>query len=78
MIPNCVRVDLGTENVGVARLQRALKNKYSSSTFPAFLTGASTHNTRIESWWGQLRKHAGQYYMDLFAELHNFALFSWF
>ncbi|KAJ8319620.1 hypothetical protein KUTeg_002828 [Tegillarca granosa] len=37
----------------------------------SFLYGKSTHNQRIEWFWGLLRKEMGQYFMDLFAEFGN-------
>lgn len=36
-----------------------------------FLYGKSTHNQRIEWFWGILRKEVGQFWMNLFADMAN-------
>ena len=66
--PQKVRTDFGTENVTIRAIQTALRANNPSS----FIAGASTHNQRIESWWGMLRRQCTQHWMTLFSCLqHN-------
>ncbi|KAJ8050818.1 hypothetical protein HOLleu_04162 [Holothuria leucospilota] len=61
-----VRAERGTENSVVAILQRYLtrdgKGNFGGET--SFLYGCSNNNQRIECWWGMLRKHCCQFWMD--------------
>ena len=71
--PKLVRTDDGTENVIVLKLQRYLR-RHGSDTFAAdksALTGASTHNQRIECWWGMLRKQCVEFWLVLLHDLNN-------
>ncbi|KAJ8319785.1 hypothetical protein KUTeg_001372 [Tegillarca granosa] len=71
--PKRIRSDLGTENGYIADMQKFLRRDH-GDTFSgekSFLYGKSTHNQRIEWFWGLLRKEMGQYFMDLFAEFGN-------
>lgn len=40
-----------------------------------FVYGRSTANQRIESWWGILRKHCAQFWMNLFQEMKDNFIF---
>lgn len=67
-----VRFDLGTENGVVERLQQSLRDLGErESSRPAFFYGTSPANQRIEAWWGQLRRHGAQFYMDFFKKLQE-------
>jgi hypothetical protein len=68
--PQMVRGDLGTENGQVARMQTVLSGQES------FLYGKSTHNQRIESFWGILRRECTQYWMDVFRPLKDEGFFT--
>ena len=64
--PQRLRGDLGTENSLVRDFQRFFQNRFS-----AYLEGASTHNQRIESWWGQFRKQCTEFWIALFSTLRD-------
>ncbi|XP_031358157.1 uncharacterized protein LOC116181857 [Photinus pyralis] len=75
--PRSVRSDLGTENRHVEQMQIFLRNNLESDdSLPPFIYGSSTHNQRIEAWWGILRKHNAQFWMDIFEDLKNEGKFS--
>ena len=69
--PRRVRADMGTKNGDVAQIQMFLRRNDDEifSGPKSFLYGASTRNQRIEAWWGYLRKHCMQYWMDIFHTL---------
>ncbi|CAC5395296.1 unnamed protein product [Mytilus coruscus] len=69
--PQRVRSDFGTEDVYVANRQKFLRRNHNDEFAgdKSYLSGKSTHNQRIEWFWGILRKQMVQYYMDLFADL---------
>lgn len=63
--PLTLRADAGTENRNIKQIQKFFHiDNYSNR--PPFLYGKSTANQRIESWWGNLRKHCSQFWMNLF------------
>lgn len=67
-----VRFDLGTENVLIERLQKLLReNGERISERPPFFYGTSPANQRIEAWWGVLRRHNAQYWMNFFKILRD-------
>lgn len=70
-VPLTMRCDAGTENVVIKRIQQDLRESYSESSRPSFLIGKSQCNQRIESWWGQLRKHDAQFWMNFFEDLKH-------
>ncbi len=65
--------DRGTENCIVRDLQRHLRTNHGDSLSGkhSYLTGASTGNQRMESWWGTLRKEATEYWIQLLGELRG-------
>jgi len=70
--PRIVRGDAGTENVNVKVIQECLRRNSSDSLANrCYMEGASTGNQRIESWWGFMRKHCTQYWMDLFQSMRD-------
>ncbi|XP_069122977.1 uncharacterized protein [Argopecten irradians] len=65
--PKRIRADRGTENGHVENLQKYLRyNHEDEFAKRSFIYGSSNHNQRIESWWGFLRRHHAQYWMDIF------------
>ncbi|XP_061164518.1 uncharacterized protein LOC133173551 [Saccostrea echinata] len=74
--PKRIRADLGTENTSVRDMQIFLRQDHNDefSGEKSFLCGKSTHNQRIEWFWGLLRREMGQFYIDMFSDLgrdHN-------
>lgn len=69
--PKRIRTDLGTENTYIEKMQVFLRREHPDefSGERSYLSGKSTHNQRIEWFWGLLRKEMGQYFMDLFSVL---------
>ena len=66
-LPLRVRGDLGGENIRVADymiLHRGVDTN-------AFITGSSTHNTRIERLWRDMRNHTIQAYIQLFRQFET-------
>lgn len=76
--PERVRSDAGTENTSVEQMQYFLRrdhvDRYAGRL--SFVYGSGTTNTRIESWWGILRKQCIQYWMDLFSHLKEDGYFT--
>ena len=66
-----MRMDAGTENGTVAKIQRVLTDDDSS-----VIIGVSTAHIRIESWWGQYRTSNAEYFISMFHELLNTGDFS--
>ena len=66
--PQRVRTDLGTENAYIEQMQTWLRRNHRDRLAGenSFLYGKSTHNQRIEWFWGLLRKEIGQFWMDFF------------
>ncbi len=73
-----IRADAGTENGIIGEVQTFLRSSHTDKYAgdKSFLVGPSTNNQRIESFWGQVRKQAGQFWMNLFAKLHQDGLFN--
>ncbi|KAK3099017.1 hypothetical protein FSP39_025318 [Pinctada imbricata] len=71
--PQRIRADMGTENVHMEQMQKFLRRNHNDpyAKEKSFLYGKSTHNQRIEWFWGILRKEMGQFWMDLFTEMAN-------
>jgi hypothetical protein len=71
--PKRIRSDLGNENIFIENMQIFLRGEHRDDFAgeKSFLSGKSTHNQRIEWFWGLLRKEMGQYFMDLFSELEK-------
>lgn len=70
--PMRIRADFGTENGHIEVMQRALRENHDDDlSTQSFIYGSSNHNQRIESWWGFLRKHNAQYWMDVFHTLKD-------
>lgn len=69
--PMRLRTDLGTENSYIKTMQMFLRREHADAFAgeKSYIAGASTHNQRIEWFWGLLRKQMAQFYMDLFSDL---------
>ncbi|XP_049322555.1 uncharacterized protein LOC125806138 [Astyanax mexicanus] len=76
--PRLVRADMGTENVTIKDIQMYLRrnNEDDRAGNASYITGTSTANQRIESWWGQMRKAGVEHWIQLFGELKDEGLFS--
>ncbi|XP_042069377.1 uncharacterized protein LOC121812132 [Haplochromis burtoni] len=72
-----VRTDMGTENVLVRDLQRYLRRNDGDDRAGdrSYVTGASTANQRIESWWGVMRKEGVESWIKLLGELKDEGFF---
>ncbi|KAJ8672523.1 hypothetical protein QAD02_003782 [Eretmocerus hayati] len=77
-VPTLVRCDDGTGNVVIETLQTSLRDEREDdlSGERSFIYGPSTHNQRIESYWGQLRKNSMNFYTDLFKSMKDEGLFN--
>ncbi|XDV17739.1 hypothetical protein PO909_023558, partial [Leuciscus waleckii] len=69
--PARVRLDLGTENVHVAEMQRFLTFSEDRPATDHVTFGPSTGNQRIERWWLTLRSECVQFWIDLFDKLRE-------
>ncbi|XP_061191700.1 uncharacterized protein LOC133199914 [Saccostrea echinata] len=70
--PHIVRGDAGTENGTVAAIQNFLREDDEDSFCKkAFIYGKSTHNQRIERWWGILRGKCTDRWIHHFKELEK-------
>jgi len=65
-VPDCVRSDLGGENVDVWRYMIEQKNSEA-----AVVVGSSTHNQRIERLWRDVFRCVSTIYGDFFSELET-------
>uniref|UniRef100_A0A096M6N5 Integrase core domain-containing protein n=1 Tax=Poecilia formosa TaxID=48698 RepID=A0A096M6N5_POEFO len=74
--PARIRADFGTENVTMAEMQKFLRWTADPSASNCFISGSSNHNQRIESWWGFLRTHHAQFWMNRFHDLKENDYFS--
>jgi hypothetical protein len=66
--PPIIRIDAGTENVYVAKMQMFLHGDDSGKSV---ITGASTGNVRIESWWSRYRKQNAENFIGIFHGLQS-------
>ncbi|KAJ0060283.1 hypothetical protein NL108_007790 [Boleophthalmus pectinirostris] len=75
--PRLVRTDMGTENVIIRDIQRYLRSDDQDDRAGegSYITGASTTNQRIESWWGIMRKEGIESWIAMLAELKDEGLF---
>ncbi|KAE8286914.1 hypothetical protein D5F01_LYC01366 [Larimichthys crocea] len=76
--PRLVRTDMGTENVVVRDIQRYLRRDDvdDRAAERSYVTGASTANQRIESWWGVMRKQGIEPWITAVGELKDEGFFS--
>lgn len=64
-LPTRVRTDKATENVNIAKIQRALRYEHDDefAGMKSFYWSKSVHNQRIESYWRQLINHCTAFWM---------------
>lgn len=75
-IPRFVRVDSGTENTLMLRVHAILReNEQNGLLQTPYFVGRSVHNQRIEQWWGFLRTHCTQFWIELFTEMINLQIY---
>lgn len=76
-VPTIVRSDKGTENTLTGLLQICLRNKHNDklSGDKSYVTGKSTRNQRIESFWGRMRQHSMDFYIQFFKCMEAKGLF---
>lgn len=77
-VPRAIRIDCGTENVRLSDLQKAFRliHQDSMAGDHSVITGRSVANQRIERWWGILRHFGLQYWINLFKDLVDSAVYS--
>ena len=71
LIPHVVRCNHGTKNVIVCGIQQFLRRNHtdSQSKDKSFISGHSTVNQRIESWWSQLFKSMTSWWITIFKDM---------
>lgn len=76
--PRLLRTDMGTENALVRDIQQYLRRNDEDDRAGerSYITGASTANQRIESWWGQMRKEGIEHWIQQLGQLKDEGLFS--
>ena len=75
--PMILRTDKGTENVTTLRLQQFFReNDHGIHPHNCVILGKSTANTRIESWWGRLRRGCTEYWISKMHKLQSDGDFS--
>ncbi|XP_030196023.1 uncharacterized protein LOC115531109 [Gadus morhua] len=74
--PERLRVDLGTENVRLAEMQRFMHFSEGQLEIEHVTFGPSTGNQRIERWWLTLRSQCAQFWMDFFDKLKSDGYFA--
>lgn len=69
---------MGTENAVVRDTQRYLRRNGEDERAAerSYITGKSTANQRIESWWGVMRKEGIEYWITLLGELKDEGIFT--
>ena len=71
LVPRCIRVDRGSENVVTGGMQRFFRRHGTDNSAgdESFRYGPSTSNQRIESWWSQFRRNRSNYWINLFKDM---------
>ena len=67
-VPTIIRSDKGSENALIESLQIGLRTSHSDKFAgeKSYIKGRSVKNQRIESYWGQMRRHTVDYYIQFF------------
>ncbi|KAJ8676986.1 hypothetical protein QAD02_012773 [Eretmocerus hayati] len=76
-VPTMGRSDCGGENTLIGSLQICLRSKHDDRLAgpKSYYAGTSTKNQRIESFWGHLRKHSMDYWIQFFKCMEERGLF---
>lgn len=70
--PSRISSDLGTENCALEQMQRFLRGTHNDAfSNRCYIYCSSNHNQRIEQWWGFLRTHHAQFWMNMFQDLKD-------
>lgn len=72
-VPSVIRTDCGTENVGIVALQQAFRRNHEDQFAGpcSVIQGKSTANQRIESFWGRMRQHGIDYWIQIFKAMQE-------
>lgn len=76
-LPTVIRCDKGSENSLIGELQTCMR-KIHTDKFAgekSFIQGKSVKNQRIESYWGRMRQHTVDFYIQLFKCMQEKGLF---
>ncbi|KAJ8688657.1 hypothetical protein QAD02_024452 [Eretmocerus hayati] len=67
------RADAGGKNVIIGSLQRCLRADHDDTHAgsKSFIVGKSTHNQCIEAFWGQLRKHSMNFFIEYLKQMKD-------
>ena len=76
-VPEIIRSDKGTENSLLGLLQICLRYRHSDENAgeKSYIQGKSTRNQRIESFWGRMRQHSADFFIQLFKCMQEKNLF---
>lgn len=76
-LPAVMRTDNGTENTIIELLQIGLRLRHNDNFAgtKSFFTGRSVRNQRIESFWGRMRQHSMDFYIQFFKSMQEKNLF---
>lgn len=77
-VPTLLRSDRGTENSIIALLQKNIRRSHSDCLAgdSSYIAGRSTSNQRIESYWSQMRRLGGNWWISFFKDLRDQHLFN--
>lgn len=76
-VPRCIRADRGTENTNIASIQVLLRQN-DADDFAAeksFVYGRSVSNQRIEAWWSFLKRHATNWWINVFKDMRDSGIY---
>ena len=78
-VPAIIRSDNGTDNTLFESLLIGLRTYHydNLSGTKSFIKGKSVHNQRTESYWGQLKKHSVDFFINFFKCMVKTNFFRW-
>lgn len=76
--PRLLRTDMGTENGVIRDIQLYLwqNDEDDRAGERSYITGASTANQTIESWWGLMRRQGIEHWIQQLGDLKDEGLFT--
>lgn len=76
-LPTIIRSDKGSENTLIGTLQTCLRMVHDDKLQgeASFIQGRIVRNQRIEAYWGQMRRHSGDFYIQFFKCMQERNLF---